>query len=91
MTSSKIDPRLIKAAQPDRIVIGSRRRPKGKPCFKRLVPVHLDATVGDADKLLESYQKEARQAGAVWFHVTFLGPGIGFRVEGWDHKPEGEK
>lgn len=73
-----------------RLVIGSRKRPKGEPCFKKLVAVHLDATLADADKLLEAVDKDARAAGAVWFHVVFLGPGIGFRVEGWDHKPEGE-
>lgn len=74
----------------DRIVHGSRVRPKAEPCFTEFVPVGLDATIGDAQPLLDEVQKRGKNTGAVFFHVKFMGAGLGFKVEGWDHKPEDE-
>lgn len=80
----------LQLADQSRIAHGSRVRPKGEPCFTEFVPVGLDATIGDAQPLLDEVQKRGKNTGAVFFHVKFMGAGLGFKVEGWDHKPEDE-
>jgi hypothetical protein len=69
-------------------IVDNRGVPEGKPCLLKYVVPPPDATIAQADVLLQDCQREARDAGVVWFRVTQ--PLIGtFKVEGWDHKPEG--
>ncbi len=56
--------------------------------YKTVVSVALDATIAQADDLLNAAQKIAKQEGCVWFRASFLGPGLGFRLEGWHVKPK---
>lgn len=56
--------------------------------YKTVVHVALDATIAQADDLLNAAQKMAKQEGCVWFRAVFLGPGLGFRLEGWHKKPD---
>lgn len=68
-------------------IVDNRGVPSGKPCLLKYVVPPPDATLAQADVLLQDCQREARDAGVVWFRVTMVILGT-FKVEGWDHKPD---
>lgn len=74
--------------KPGARIVDNQGVPEGEPCFVEYSTPGPNATLADAEVLMQGLQKKARASGAVWFRVTQVLVGV-FKVEGWDHKPKG--